>query len=347
MSRSITNLVKPTTLSQPKKPPVPTPNPRRVASTNRPDSSRLSREAGKKEAEVSAGTQNLLKGLEGWAPGTPETSKVDPSSAVQSSGKTKQTAPLSLDEGQFLRKGASGDKVTQLQELLNSKGAKLDVDGKFGPKTLSALKKFQGDNELGADGVVGPKTLEKLNGTGGADAGKAEEAPKVGADGKTEQAAETDKTDTTSGKQRFGDTRAALDKLPKNLKKYADVFQKAGEKYGVDPRFLAAISMHETGNGTSSAFRNKNNAMGISNRKGPIRMSSVEASINKMAQTLAKPDGYYRGKTTIGQIGKVYAPVGAANDPTGLNGYWAKGVAKNFKMFGGSPTGQVIFRNMT
>ena len=113
----------------------------------------------------------------------------------------------------------------------------------------------------------------------------------------------------------------------------------------MDPRFLAAISMHETGNGTSSAFRNKNNAMGISGKKGPLHISSVEASIDKMARGLAKPTGYYKGKTTIGGVANIYAPVGAGNDPNGLNGYWAKGVARNFRKFGGDPSQQVIFRN--
>ena len=73
-------------------------------------------------------------------------------------------------------------------------------------------------------------------------------------------------------------------------------------------------------------------------------MSSVEASIEKMAQTLAKKDGYYKGRTQIGEIGKVYAPSGAANDPTGLNAHWAGGVARNFSNFGGDPMSHVVFR---
>ena len=84
--------------------------------------------------------------------------------------------------------------------------------------------------------------------------------------------------------------------------------------------------------------------MGISGKGGPKHISSVERSIDLMAQTLAKKDGYYKGKNTIGAIGKTYAPSGAANDPTGLNAYWAGGVAKNYKMFGGDPLGQVVFR---
>ena len=268
------------------------------------------------------------------AKGVEKTDQQNLDKKTAEAGETKGPNPLQLGEGELLRKGASGDKVKQLQELLNSKGAKLEVDGKFGSGTLDALKKFQGDNELKADGVVGTNTLGKLNGAEGAQ----KPADAQGAD----QPKPVDQAQGGDG--RFGNTREALDKLPGPLKKYADVFQAAGEKYGVDPRFLAAISMHETGNGTSSAFRNKNNAMGISGKGGPKHISSVERSIDLMAQTLAKKDGYYKGKNTIGAIGKTYAPSGAANDPTGLNAYWAGGVAKNFKMFGGDPLGQVVFR---
>lgn len=298
--------------------------------------------------------QNTLGKLNGPAPDGKQDQKVEESKTADQpkgaektdqqnldkktaeTGEAKGPNPLQLGEGELLRKGASGDKVKQLQELLNSKGAKLEVDGKFGSGTLEALKKFQGDNELKADGVVGSNTLGKLNGAEGAQ----KPADAQGAD----QPKPGEQAQGAGGDGRFGNTREALDKLPGPLQKYADVFQAAGEKYGVDPRFLAAISMHETGNGTSSAFRNKNNAMGISGKGGPKHISSVERSIELMAQTLAKKDGYYKGKNTIGAIGKTYAPSGAANDPTGLNAYWAGGVAKNYKMFGGDPLGQVVFR---
>lgn len=301
------------------------------------DSAKVSKEA--RESGASSRVSNLVAGMQEW--GGSEAPAVG----------DKKADSLSLGKGELLRKGMSGDKIRQLQELLNSKGAQLDPDGKFGNDTLKALKAFQKESKLGSDGVVGSKTLEKLNGdSDGASRNRAETTEpgkEVGGGAKpgTEQSQNSvEQPGVGSGDGRFGDTRAALDKLPQGLKKYADVFQKMGEKYGVDPRFLASISMHETGNGTSSAFRNKNNAMGISGRRGPLNMSSVEASIEKMANTLAKPNGYYRGKSTIGQIGKVYAPVGAANDPSGLNGYWAGGVAKNFKMFGGDPSQQVVFR---
>lgn len=122
-----------------------------------------------------------------------------------------------------------------------------------------------------------------------------------------------------------------LNSLPPSLQPYGQTFLEAGQQTGIDPALLAAISMHETANGKSSAFRNKNNAMGISNASGPIAFNSVEESIFQQARTLARPTGPYAGKKTIAEIGAVYAPIGAGNDPTSLNQYWTKGVTKFYQ----------------
>jgi peptidoglycan hydrolase-like protein with peptidoglycan-binding domain len=61
-----------------------------------------------------------------------------------------------------LRSGARGAAVSQLQRSLNASGARLAVDGSFGPKTLSAVKSFQRSAGIGVDGVVGPKTWSAL-----------------------------------------------------------------------------------------------------------------------------------------------------------------------------------------
>lgn len=61
-----------------------------------------------------------------------------------------------------LRKGAKGETVELLQELLNVKGISVKVDGDFGPLTEEAVKAFQKANGLTDDGIVGPKTWDKL-----------------------------------------------------------------------------------------------------------------------------------------------------------------------------------------
>lgn len=59
-----------------------------------------------------------------------------------------------------LRAGASGAEVNDLQQRLNQAGAvpQLKVDGKFGPRTDRAVRKYQALSGLKADGIAGPKT---------------------------------------------------------------------------------------------------------------------------------------------------------------------------------------------
>ena len=60
--------------------------------------------------------------------------------------------------------GSSGDDVKTLQELLNSSGYNLDVDGQFGQKTQQAVKDYQAKNNLTVDGIVGNNTWSSLTG---------------------------------------------------------------------------------------------------------------------------------------------------------------------------------------
>jgi len=135
-------------------------------------------------------------------------------------------------------------------------------------------------------------------------------------------------------------------RLPSGLQPHAQEFAAAGAKYGVDPKILAAIAMHETGNGTSSAFKNKNNAMGVSDASGPVDTGTVGASIDKMARLLAagvQGKGPYAGKKTIAEIAKVYAPEGAGNDPKNLNKFWTDGVEGNVTKLGGDPSAEITY----
>ena len=142
-----------------------------------------------------------------------------------------------------------------------------------------------------------------------------------------------------------GASTSGLGNLPDALKPYAKDFEAAGAKYGVAPNILAAISMHETGNGTSSAFRNKNNAMGISNASGPVEVGSVAESIDKMARLLGKGinegTGPYANVKSIADIANIYAPPGAGNDPRNLNQFWTQGVTSNIQKLSENKAEQV------
>ena len=58
--------------------------------------------------------------------------------------------------------GSQGSDVTELQKLLNKNGYTLDEDGKFGPKTQTAVKDYQKKNSLAVDGIVGNNTWGAL-----------------------------------------------------------------------------------------------------------------------------------------------------------------------------------------
>jgi hypothetical protein len=65
----------------------------------------------------------------------------------------------------LLRLGATGPKVTQLQELLNRAYpaySHLSVDGQFGPATDAVVREFQRRSGLDPDGIVGPATAARL-----------------------------------------------------------------------------------------------------------------------------------------------------------------------------------------
>lgn len=61
-----------------------------------------------------------------------------------------------------LKSGAKGEGVKWLQWELNQSGAKLTIDGSFGPATLAAVKAYQKSHNLTVDGIVGPATRKSL-----------------------------------------------------------------------------------------------------------------------------------------------------------------------------------------
>lgn len=61
-----------------------------------------------------------------------------------------------------LRRGAKGELVVQLQDLLTKDGFPLVIDGIFGPKTYLAVRFFQQKHKIQVDGIVGPQTWGEL-----------------------------------------------------------------------------------------------------------------------------------------------------------------------------------------
>jgi len=116
------------------------------------------------------------------------------------------------------------------------------------------------------------------------------------------------------------------------------LFLDIAKEHGIDPVLMAAIAFQETGKGTSNAVVLYNNPGGLmdpaSNWLSLLQFESLEDGLNSMAKTLSRLI-LKEGKVTIQELGSAYAPVGADNDPFGLNDYWVPNVTKQVAAFGG------------
>ena len=61
----------------------------------------------------------------------------------------------------YFKKGDKGTQVKRLQKLLNWCGCSVSTGGKYGTKTVKAVKKLQKKLGLKQDGKFGKKTLAK------------------------------------------------------------------------------------------------------------------------------------------------------------------------------------------
>lgn len=114
-------------------------------------------------------------------------------------------------------------------------------------------------------------------------------------------------------------------------------FVSAAASFGLDPRLLVAIAGHETVLMTYSPAAAIHNPFGI----GPNRPFASDADAIEAAAKLLATNYVGEGRTTIAAISGKYAPVGAANDPTNLNGNWTGGVGTLYRRLGGNPDAPV------
>lgn len=91
-----------------------------------------------------------------------------------------------------------------------------------------------------------------------------------------------------------------------------------------------AISKWETGSWTSVAYNQKNNIGGMMCKSGLISYSSLEDGINSFVVNL-KQNYFDLGLDTLEKIQPKYCPIGAKNDPTGLNKNWLSGTKKMYE----------------
>jgi hypothetical protein len=116
------------------------------------------------------------------------------------------------------------------------------------------------------------------------------------------------------------------------MDKYSCMIYLVGKEYGLtDEQSLmtVAISIHETGKYTSDAFKNKNNVGGVFKNGQLATYNSLEEGINAFINNLKK-NYFDQGLDTIEKIQKKYCPIGAENDPKGVNVYWLPSVTKYY-----------------
>ncbi|ARQ95328.1 hypothetical protein [Bradyrhizobium phage BDU-MI-1] len=120
--------------------------------------------------------------------------------------------------------------------------------------------------------------------------------------------------------------------------KYSQVVA-AAKRNGISPALLASVMAHESGKGK---FLSGNNPGGVMDPATgfakKMQFAGLDDGISKTASVVAK--NWNRAGGDITKMGGIYAPVGAANDPNGLNKNWVGGVSKYLgEMGGGSGSG--------
>ncbi|WP_206855263.1 peptidoglycan amidohydrolase family protein [Candidatus Enterococcus mangumiae] len=115
----------------------------------------------------------------------------------------------------------------------------------------------------------------------------------------------------------------------------AETIIQAAKDNGISPIVLAAIMIHETAWGTSKGIREKNNPGGLMRENELLSYPTLEEGIAATARTLNQLIVVQR-LLTVEQLGSVYCPVGASNDPLGLNQYWVPTIKELFVQLGGS-----------
>ncbi len=141
-----------------------------------------------------------------------------------------------------LEQGMKGSDVSQLQQFLNSQGAKLAVDGDFGPMTATAVKAFQQKNGLTSDGIVGNQTLGALN-------HQTLPAGNIGTPAKTTQAGSSGISTANSGTSSGNQTQSTSYKLPNGYGYIYDPSNNSlteisptGSQRSIDPRTMGGGS---------------------------------------------------------------------------------------------------------
>lgn len=159
--------------------------------------------------------------------------------------------------------------------------------------------------------------------------------------------------------QRIGLDGALYGNLFTKYPELTDTILEASDRFTVNPFFLAAVIMQESGNGTSNALYERNNTSGMrcvraesleKVRKEYPKFGNVECmsidehgeyavfdsikdSIIYTAWTL-RENYLNKGLTTVRSIGEIYAPIDDEGDIENLNKEWIPSIKSRLNQFG-------------
>ena len=87
-----------------------------------------------------------------------------PSKVVGTFTAAERKASAANSDTTYIRENSSGATVSKVQTELKALGYYYgQITGNAGPKTVAAIKSFQGKNGLTADGIAGPQTIAKID----------------------------------------------------------------------------------------------------------------------------------------------------------------------------------------
>lgn len=126
------------------------------------------------------------------------------------------------------------------------------------------------------------------------------------------------------------------------LRDKGGLFIRVARDNNICPIVLAAIAMHESADGKSKFAYDRNNVFGIYLRGKYHYFNSVEECVEYTGKLLGGKL-YCGGRNyTVKKIQQIYCPVGANNDPRGINKYWLSGVLNKMKILWGAEIFVVI-----
>lgn len=106
------------------------------------------------------------------------------------------------------------------------------------------------------------------------------------------------------------------------------------EKYGIPPTLAVAVICSETGYGTAVYGNNPAGIMDPATNCTRLKQyASIDQGLDDAIRNMANI--WNRGGKTIAGMGAIYCPVGAANDPNGLNKNWVPSVTSMVNQMGG------------